>query len=111
MAFYSTSPPRSQPTKPAPSASRPISALRRFSFEDEDGELRVDAGSAVLVTREPTDLGAFTPTPDSEDCPWSDAQTADFLAGAPLTLRWVTQSPAKGGSERVYVCCWVTIGE
>jgi hypothetical protein len=38
-----------------------------------------------------------------------DAQTAAFLAGEPLTLGWVSQSPAPAGSERAYVYCWITI--
>lgn len=112
MALFSISPPPQTPQpQTSPPRSRPVSALRRFSFDDENGEHRVDAGSAVLVTRDAADLGGFTPTPTDDDCAWSDAQTAAFLAGAPLTLSWVTQSPAKSGNERVYVCCWVTLGE
>ena len=31
------------------------------------------------------------------------------LAGEPLTLGWVSQSPAAHGNARAYVCCWVTV--
>lgn len=92
------------------SPERPLSSMRRFSFED--GEQRVDAGSAVWVTRgaPPACLEAGA-AEDSDDFEWSAANTADFLAGGPLTLSWVTKTAEHSDNAGVYVCCWVTVGD
>ncbi len=77
--------------------------MRSFSFP-ESGQ-RVDGGCAVVVTRgEP-----LANHDDGDDFVWSDAQTAAFLAGEPLTLGWFSRSPAQRGREHAYVYCWVTI--
>lgn len=82
--------------------------VRSFSFDAD--EQRVAGGSAVVVARGGGELGCpLAGASESEDFGWSDAQTAEFLAGGPLTLGWVTQSPEARGRENVYVCCWVTI--
>lgn len=67
-------------------------------------------GSAVIVARDPVEPG-YLPGDDAgeDDDGWSDAQTAAFMAGDPLTLGWITQSDELRSSERVYVCCWITI--
>jgi len=85
----------------------PTPFVRSFSFPD--GGQRLDGGCAVVVTpRE--ELGCPSANADeSDEFVWGDAQTAAFLAGAPLTLGWVSQSPAQRGNERAYVCCWVTL--
>jgi hypothetical protein len=31
------------------------------------------------------------------------------MAGEPLTLGWVSQSPAQPESAGAYICCWITI--
>ncbi len=85
--------------------SPPVTALHRYAFDD--GEQHIDCGSAVVVSPEPCELAGT----DAEDYGFSLAQTKQFLAGAPLTLGWVTQSPGRGESESVYVYCWVTIGD
>jgi hypothetical protein len=81
--------------------------VRSFSFPDSG--TRVNGGCAVVV-----DSGSLPGCPsanqgDLDDFDWGEAQTAAFLAGEPLTLGWVSQSPARPGSERAYVYCWVTI--
>ena len=80
--------------------------VRSFAFDD--GQEQVFGGSAVLVS---PDCLATLPEGDSEpeDFGWSKAQTEAFLAGEPLTLRFVTQAPEPGGSKRVFVCCWITL--
>jgi hypothetical protein len=89
-------------------STRPAPFVRSFSFDAD--EQRVAGGSAVVVAPS----GGEPPCPlasasDSDDFGWSDAQTAAFLAGGPLTLGWVTQSPGQRGRESVYVCCWISI--
>jgi hypothetical protein len=85
----------------------PAPFVRSFSFPDS--EARVKGGCAVLVGGD-GQLGCpFANQDDAGDFAWSDAQTAAFLAGEPLTLGWVGQSPPQSGSEQAYVCCWVTI--
>jgi len=85
----------------------PAPFVRSFSFPD--GEQRVDGGCAVVVARG-EELGCpIANQDDADDFVWSDAQTAAFLAGEPLTLGWISQSPAQRGNERAYVCCWVTV--
>jgi hypothetical protein len=87
--------------------SIPAPFVRSFSFDDN--RQRVAGGSAVVLPG-PADISrALAAASDADDFSWSDAQTAAFLAGDPLTLGWVTESPAERGQERVYVCCWVTI--
>lgn len=80
--------------------------VRSFSFDD--GEQHVAGGSAVFVS---PDTGTWPRHGESEpeDFGWSKAQTEAFLAGEPLTLRFLTQAPEAGGSQRVYVCCWITL--
>ena len=85
--------------------SCPAPHVRSFAFDDD--RQRVAGGSAVVV-------GDATGCPlaadaNNDELSWSDAQTAAFLAGDPLTLGWITESPAERGQERVYICCWVTI--
>jgi hypothetical protein len=85
----------------------PAPFVRSFSFPD-NGQ-RVDGGCAVVVTRG-EEFGCSSANQDDvDDFVWSDAQTAAFLAGEPLTLGWVSQSPPSPGSEGAYICCWVTI--
>jgi|GEM_PF-5020406 len=91
MAFF---------TSPAP-------FVRSFSFPE--GGQRVDGGCAVVVARGEELGGPNAGQDDSDDFVWSDAQTAAFLAGEPLTLGWVSQFPAQRGNERAYVYCWVTV--
>jgi hypothetical protein len=85
--------------------------VRSFCFVD--GQQRVAGGSAVVVTPSAAQPGGATEDEDEdgEEVGWSDAQTAAFMAGDPLTLGWVTQSPEQRGSGRIYVCCWITIDD
>jgi hypothetical protein len=86
---------------------RPAPFVRSFSFPDR-GQ-RVNGGCAVVVSRE-EELGTSTITQDDwDDFSWSDAQTAAFLAGEPLTLGWASPSRPQPGSEQAYVYCWITI--
>ncbi len=81
--------------------------VRSFSFDD--GAERAFGGSAVVVApSEPFD-GPFDGERELEDFVWSKDQTRAFLAGEPLTLRFVAQPPLPQGSQRVYVCCWITV--
>ena len=85
----------------------PAPFVRSFSFPEN--EHRVDGGCAVVVARG-DELGCpIGNQDDTDDFVWGAAQTAAFLAGEPLTLGGISQSPAQSGSERAYVCCWVTI--
>jgi hypothetical protein len=85
----------------------PAPFVRSFSFP-ESGQ-RVDGGCAVVVARG-RELGCpIVSQDDSEELVWSEAQTAAFLAGEPLTLGWLTPAPSPRGDERAYVCCWVTV--
>lgn len=87
----------------------PAPFVRSFSLPD--GGQRVDGGCAVIVARG-DELGCpLGNQDDAEDFVWSEAQTAAFLAGEPLTLGWISQSPAPRGNERAYVCCWVTVDD
>jgi hypothetical protein len=81
--------------------------VRSFSFPDSG--TRVNGGCAVVVDQGQRLGGSIANQDDSDDLDWGDAQTAAFLAGEPLTLGWVSQSPARAGNERAYVYCWVTI--
>jgi hypothetical protein len=91
-------------------SARPARFVRSFSFDD--GEQRVAGGSAVVVARGPIEPACLLADDAGEDDEgWSDAQTAAFMAGDPLTLGWITQSEERRGSERVYVCCWITIDD
>jgi hypothetical protein len=82
------------------------------SFSFADGEQRAAGGSAVVVAHGPAGPGcALVDDTEEDDIGWSDAQTAAFMAGDPLTLGWITQSLEPRGSERVYVCCWITIDD
>jgi hypothetical protein len=90
-----------------PSPSRPFTALRRYAFDD--GDQRVDCGSAVVVAPEAEAPPCSAPSLGEEEYGFSLAEAQQFLAGGPLTLGWVTQSPSANGS--VYVYCWVTIGD
>jgi hypothetical protein len=84
--------------------------VRSFSFID--GEQRVAGGSAVVVAQGPAEPDCGLGNEDDEDdIRWSDAETAAFMAGAPLKLGWLTQSAEARGSERVYVCCWISIDD
>jgi hypothetical protein len=86
----------------------PAPFVRSFSFAD--GEQHLDGGSAIVVGSDAARPGCpIANEGGSEDFSWSDDQTAAFLAGGPLTLSWVTQSPPRGGTENVYVCCWITV--
>lgn len=87
---------------------RPAPFVRSFSFPDTGS--RVNGGCAIVVDRGPqASLPTANQDDDSDDFHWGDAQTAAFLAGEPLTLGWVSPSPAPPGSAGAYVCCWVTI--
>jgi hypothetical protein len=101
-------PPRSHPW-PRLQSLGSVAALHRHAFDD--GEERVDCGSAVLVAHEGTSADSSGAWLDDEDGGFSAAQAAQFLAGGPLTLGWVTPSPSRAGSDSVYVYCWVTIGD
>jgi hypothetical protein len=85
----------------------PAPFVRSFSFPD--GEHHVNGGCAVVVARG-RELGCPVGNhDDADDFVWGDKQTAAFLAGEPVTLGWVSQSPANPGSEGAYICCWITI--
>jgi hypothetical protein len=88
-----------------PQLARPAPFVKSFSFPD--GGQRVNGGCVVMVGGEPG--GPIANQEDADDAPWSDAQIAAFLAGEPMTLGWVSQSPTPPGSENAYVCCWITI--
>lgn len=89
-------------------SARPAPFVRSFSFPD--GEENINGGCAVVVGRASTvPHSPLCDSDDPEEFCWSDAQTAAFLAGEPLTLSWVSPSPAAVGRERAYVCCWITI--
>lgn len=83
----------------------PAPFVRSFSFPDS--EQRVNGGCAVIVGRDHP--GCLLTAQDSDDFEWTDAQTAAFMAGEPLTLGWVSQSPAQSNREGAYICCWITI--
>jgi hypothetical protein len=78
------------------------------SFVLDDGEQQLVGGSAVWFA-EPSCGGDEAADSEPEDFGWSLAQTEAFLAGEPLTLRFSTRAPQRGTSQRVYVCCWVTL--
>jgi hypothetical protein len=84
-----------------------LAALRRFAFDD--GEERVDGGSAVVLTHEGAAQLACAGVEDENT--WSAAQAAAFLAGEPVTFSWVTPSPSSREGEQAYVCCWITLGD
>jgi hypothetical protein len=85
----------------------PAPFMRSFSIPD--GGARVNGGCAVVVAQG-NELGSpIANQDDSDDFAWSTAQTAAFLAGEPVTLGWVSQSPPRAGTEQAYICCWVTI--
>jgi hypothetical protein len=85
----------------------PAPFVRSFSFP-ESGQ-RVDGGCAVVVAQG-GELGCpIVSQDDSEELVWSEAQTAAFLAGEPLTLGWLTPALSPRGDERAYICCWVTV--
>jgi hypothetical protein len=85
----------------------PAPFVRSFSFPD--GEQRVDGGCAVIVGRGDGAACPLANPEDADDFAWSDAHTAAFMAGEPLTLSWVSRSPSHANSEGAYVCCWITI--
>jgi hypothetical protein len=87
----------------------PAPFVRSFSFPDS-GQ-RVQGGCSVVVAQGEQLCASNTNQGDSEELVWGDQQTAAFLAGEPLTLGWVSQSPAPSGAERAYVCCWITIDD
>lgn len=91
------------PWSPAQVPLGSMTALRRHAFDDGQGS--VDCGSGVLVTGD-----AVVAEWESEG-DFSVAQVEQFLAGAPLTLGWITRSPGGTGGESVYVYCWVTVGD
>lgn len=91
----------------APYAS-PAPFVRSFSFPD--GQHRVNGGCAVVVAGDEDPIANQEQT-EPADLIWDEAQTAAFLAGEPLTLGWVSQSPPSSGSERAYVYCWITIAD
>ena len=89
-------------------SAKPTPIVRSFSFVD--GEQRVLGGSAVVVAQGSAEPGCgLGDENDEDDMRWSDAETAAFMAGGPLTLSWLTQSTEPHGSGRVYVCCWISI--
>lgn len=83
--------------------------VRHFCFAAD--EQSVAGGSAVVVARRGDEAScAAANASDADDFVWSEQQTAEFLAGGPLTLGWITQSPEpRGGEGSVYVCCWISI--
>jgi hypothetical protein len=90
--------------------AKPAPFVRSFSFVDD--EQRVVGGSAVVVAQGPSDPACgLANDGDEDEVRWSDAETAAFMAGGPLTLGWITQSAEPRGSERVYVCCWISIDD
>jgi hypothetical protein len=84
----------------------PAPFVRSFSFPDS--EQRINGGCAVIVGRGELDC-PLAQQDDADDFAWSDAQTAAFMAGEPLTLGWVSQSPSHADSAGAYICCWITI--
>jgi hypothetical protein len=86
----------------------PTPFVRSFSFPD--GQHRVKGGCAVVVARD-EELVGNQEQAERADPVWDEAQTAAFLAGEPLTLGWVSQSPPRSGSERAYIYCWITIDD
>jgi hypothetical protein len=87
----------------------PAPFVRSFSFPDS--EQRVEGGCAVLVgaADQLGCLASQAAPQDFDDFEWTDAQTAAFMAGEPLTLGWVSQFPAHSNREGAYVCCWITV--
>lgn len=88
----------------------PAPFVRSFSFPDS--EQRIQGGCAVVVGRGDQlgcPLASQAANQDADDFEWTDAQTAAFMAGEPLTLGWVSQSPAQSNSEGAYICCWITV--
>jgi hypothetical protein len=85
----------------------PAPFVRSFSFPDS--EQRVDGGCAVVVARSGEPGCSIANQDDADDFVWTLAQTAAFLAGEPLTLGWITPSPAQRDNQSAIVCCWVTI--
>lgn len=86
----------------------PAPFVRSFSFDE--GDAHIAGGSAVVVAAASAPCrNAFAAAAERDDFQWTDAQTAAFLAGGPLTLGWVTEGPAERDQSRVYVCCWITI--
>ena len=85
----------------------PAPFVRSFSFPDSGHH--VNGGCAVVVARG-DELGCpIANQDDADDFHWSDAQTAAFLAGEPVTFGWISQTPPSVSSESAYVCCWITI--
>ena len=87
--------------------ANPAPFVKSFSFPD--GGQHVNGGCAVVVADSEALGFPIANQDDLDDFVWSEAQTAAFLAGEPLTLGWVSQSAAHPGSEQAYVCCWITI--
>jgi hypothetical protein len=108
------SPPSSASTRPAPPApsrrAPPLRALRRYAFDDN--EQRVDCGSAVVVAPDAAELACLSASAaDDDEWQWTDAHTAEFLAGGPIHFSWVAPSPEPHGRGQVYVCCWISVGD
>jgi len=85
----------------------PAPFVKSFSFPDSGQH--VNGGCAVVVTSSEERGCPIANQDDSDDFVWGEAQTAAFLAGEPLTLGWLSQSPAQPGSQQAYVCCWITV--
>jgi hypothetical protein len=90
---------------------QPLKALRRYAFDDN--EQRVDCGSAVVVAPDAAELACLSASAadGDDDWTWTDEQTAEFLAGGPISLSWVAPSPDPCGQGQVYVCCWISVGD
>lgn len=101
------SPPSSPAHASAPPGRGSLAALRRFAFDE--GAEHVDCGSAVVLSKE--GCAAEVSAAADDEPLWSAAQTAEFLAGGPVTFSWITPSPRSQGAEQAYVCCWVTLGD
>jgi hypothetical protein len=113
MALRSSTPTASPPPSAPHAPSRPappLRALRRYAFDDN--EQRVDCGSAVVVAPDAAELACLSASAaDEDEWQWTDAHTAEFLAGGPIRFSWVAPSPDPHGPGQVYVCCWISVGD
>lgn len=109
MVLYRSfsSPPAPADTRSAAGRGGSLAALRRFAFDD--GAEHVDCGSAIVLSASGAVPGADLV--QEEEPFWSAAQTAEFLAGGPITFSFITPSPRSQAGEQAYVCCWVTLGD
>jgi hypothetical protein len=108
MVLYRSFSPPHIPANVSGAAGRgSLAAMRRFAFDD--GAEHVDCGSAIVLSASGAMPGADLA--QEEEPFWSAAQTAEFLAGGPISFSFITPSPRSQAGEQAYVCCWVTLGD